>query len=97
MMFCQRPLRRFDTVSLIAKSRKQRDANIVTINALLLYEDPGATLDDLNAAATTLEETASTMRRLFGVAHPTTVNIERALQNARAALRARETPSPGSA
>ena len=55
-----------------------------------LREDPSATLDDLREAATTLEATERTARRVFGGAHPTTVHIERDLQNARAALRARE-------
>ena len=55
-----------------------------------LREDPSATLDDLREAATTLEATERTARRVFGGAHPTTVQIERDLQNARAALRARE-------
>ena len=36
------------------------------------YEDPGATLDDLRDAVTTLEDTARIARRVFGGAHPTT-------------------------
>ena len=59
-----------------------------------LYEDDDATLDDLREAVTTLEDAERTARRVFGGAHPLTMVIERALQNARAALRARETPSP---
>ena len=59
--------------------------------AMTLYRDPAATLDDLREAVTTLEETARTARRVLGGAHPLTTAIERALQNARAALRARET------
>ena len=59
-----------------------------------LYLDDGATLDDLREAVTTLEETERTARRVFGGAHPTTVGIEDQLQDARAALRARETPPP---
>ena len=55
-----------------------------------LYLDSGAMLDDLREAVTTLEELGRTARRVFGGAHPTTVNIELGLQNARAALRARE-------
>ena len=65
--------------------------------AVALHGDDGATLDDLREAVTTLEETARTARRVLGGAHPITVHIDRALRNARAALRARETPSPGSA
>ena len=41
-----------------------------------------------------LEETERTARRVLGGAHPTTAWIEGELQKARAALRARETPSP---
>ena len=56
-----------------------------------LYENPGATLDDLREAVKTLEETERTMRRVFGGAYPTTVDIGECLQESRAALRARET------
>ena len=61
--------------------------------ARALYEDPAATLDDLREAVTTLEDVERTTRRVLGGAHPTTMNIERSLRDARAALRARETPS----
>ena len=44
-------------------------------------------------AVATLEETESIARRVLGGAHPTTEGIEDDLRNARAALRARETPS----
>ena len=64
--------------------------------AIALYKDDGATLDDLREAVTTLEETERTARRVLGGAHPTTVGIGGALQDARAALRARETLSRGS-
>jgi len=57
-----------------------------------LYEDPGATLDDLRDAVTTLEDTARIARRVFGGAHPLTEGVGRELLKARAALRARETP-----
>ena len=50
----------------------------------------GATLDDLREAVTTLEETERIARRVFGGAHPLTLNIEGDLRNTRAALRARE-------
>ena len=59
-----------------------------------LYMDDGATLDDLHEAVTTLEDTERTARRVLGGAHPLTNNIEGDLREARAALRARETPSP---
>ena len=61
--------------------------------AMALYGDDDATLDDLREAVTTLEETERTARRVLGGAHPTTGWIEEALRNARAVLRARETPS----
>ena len=61
------------------------------------YVDASATLDDLREAVTTLEEIGRTARRVFGGAHPLTTGIEDALGKSRAKLRARETPSPGSA
>ena len=65
--------------------------------ARALYKDPAATLEDLREAVTTLEETLPTARRVLGGAHPFTVEVERNLGDVRAALRARETPPPGSA
>ena len=62
--------------------------------AVALYKDDGATLDDLHEAIQTLEETKRTVRRVFGGAHPFTKYIEVALRYSRAALHARETPSP---
>ena len=56
----------------------------------VLYADPGATLDDLREAVTTLEKTARTARRVLGGAHPLTSAIESNLREARAALRAAE-------
>ena len=58
--------------------------------ALALYRDDGATLDDLREAMTTSEDVARIAGRVLGGAHPTTVEIEESLQDARAALRARE-------
>ena len=55
-----------------------------------LYIDPGATLDDLREAVSTLEETERIARRVFGGAHPLTEDIGKALQGARAARRVRE-------
>ena len=60
--------------------------------ARALFENEGATLDDLREAVTTLEEIERTARRVFGGAHPLTEGVEDELQDARAALRARETP-----
>ena len=66
---------------------------IRTIYAALLFMDPAATLDDHREAVTTLEEIERIARRVFGGAHPLTAWIEESLREARAALRARETPS----
>ena len=54
----------------------------------VLYNDPGATLDDLREAATTLEDPERIARRVLGGAHPTTAGIGQALRAVRAALRA---------
>ena len=51
-----------------------------------LYSDPGATLDDVREAVTTLEDTERTARRVLGGAHPITTQIEESLRKARAAL-----------
>ena len=61
------------------------------------YKDSDATLDDLREAVTTLEDAGRIARRVLGGAHPFTVEVERNLGDVRAALRARETPPPGSA
>ena len=61
--------------------------------ARALYKDDDATLDDLREAVATLEDVERTARRVLGGAHPLTTGIEGSLQNARAALGARETPS----
>ena len=62
--------------------------------AAALCNDEGATLADVREAVATLEETVRVARRVFGGAHPTTSSLENSLRLARAALRARETPSP---
>ena len=67
------------------------------VYAEALYKDDGATLDDLREAVTTLEDAERIARRVLGGAHPFTTAIEEDLRNARAALRARETPSSGDA
>ena len=63
--------------------------------ARALYYDDGATPDDLREAVTTLEDVTRIARRVLGSAHPNTAGIEKALGNARAALRAREDAAPG--
>ena len=60
------------------------------IYAMTLHEDPSATLDDLREAATTLEDTERTVRRVFGCDHPFTVQIGKSLRNSQTALHARE-------
>jgi len=61
--------------------------------ARTLYENEGATLDHLREAVTTLEDTEPIARRVLGGENPLTSSIVDDLQDARAALRARETPS----
>ena len=59
------------------------------IYARALYEDDGATLDDLCEAVTTLEETERIARRVLGGAHPFTLEIGKFLRESRGALSAR--------
>ena len=66
------------------------------VYACALYRDGSATLANLREAVTTIEETEPIARRVFGGTHPTTTGIENTLRQARAALRARETPSGSS-
>ena len=63
-------------------------------SAAALWNDPLATLDDLREAVSTLEDAERTARRVLGGQHPLTMGLEDNLQDARAALSARETPSP---
>ena len=42
--------------------------------ASALFENPGATTDDLREAVTTLEDTEPTARRVLGGAHPDVVH-----------------------
>ena len=58
----------------------------------VLYFNNCATLDDLREAVTTFEEIERIALRVLGGAHPIVAEIEDNLRNARAALRARETP-----
>ncbi len=57
-----------------------------------LYNDDGATLDDIRKAVTTLEDATRTAQRVLGGGHPLTVDIESELRGSRAVLRARESP-----
>ena len=54
--------------------------------ARALYEDTGATLDNLREAVRTNEEVEQTARRVLGGAHPMMVDIERSLRFALEAL-----------
>ena len=60
------------------------------VYAKALYADPGATLDDLREAVSTLEDTVRIARRVLGGAHPLTTALEGDLRDARAVLQARE-------
>ena len=57
-----------------------------------LYENPGATLDDLREAVTTLEDVERISRRVLGGSHPVTTEVENDLQKAQDALYARGLP-----
>ena len=54
--------------------------------ARALYENPGATLDDLREAVTTLEDADPIARRVLGSSNPVAIAIEFFLRKARAAL-----------
>ena len=101
-------LRRFEEAnSLMLKTmpvarRILGEGHIVTLRmrwnyAMALYLNTDATLDDVREAVTTLEDMARTARRVLGGAHPLATGIETSLREARAALRARETPSASAA
>ena len=64
------------------------------VYATALYLDASASLDELREAVTTLEETERIARRVLGGAHPAATGHVQCLGEARAALRARKTPSP---
>ena len=55
-----------------------------------LYLNPGAKLDDLSEAVTTLEDAERIARRVLGGAHPFTLEIGKFLRESRGALSARE-------
>ena len=94
-------LKRFEEAkSLLRKTmpvaqRTLGDSNSSTLRtrwtyADALYADPRATLDDLRESVTTLEDLERIARRVLGGTHPITEGIDFELQNARAALRARD-------
>jgi hypothetical protein len=97
-------LRRFEEAKSIARKtmpvarRVLGESHVSTVRigmhyAKALYQNDCPTLDDLREAVTTLEEIEPIARRVLGSAHPTTAGMETTLRNARAALRARETPA----
>jgi len=76
------------------------DSNEITIKMLwtyaeALYEDDSTALRDLSESVEMLGKTGQIALRVFGGAHPFVVGTEHHLQKSRAALSARETPSPG--
>jgi len=93
-------LRRFEEArSVLRKSvpvarRSLGENDLITLTlrthyAKALYEDASATLDDLRAAVTTLEDSARISKRVLGGKHPLTIAIEHNLEMARKALSAR--------
>ena len=58
--------------------------------AAALCEDPGATLDDVREAVTTLEDAERIARRVLGGAHPLTDVLGYSLRESQVALRSRE-------
>ena len=92
-------LRRFEEAKALLRetipvARRALGASHITtlrvrwIYAQTLYKADGATLDDLRAAVTTLEDTERTAQRVLGPANPTTAGTENSLRDARVALRA---------
>ena len=61
--------------------------------AMAIYKDPDSSLQDLASAVETMEKVARVRERVFGLGNQYTVEARHDLKTARAALRARETPS----
>ena len=51
-----------------------------------LYNDKGATLDNLREAVETLDSVAKSWKRVFGESHPETPRVQNALATAREKL-----------
>ena len=86
-----------EIVPVARRIRGENDVDTLkmrSMHAAALYQ-VADTLDDIREAVNTLEETVPTTRRLLGGAHPLVRVMEEDLRKARAALRAREEPSPG--
>ena len=78
----------------LSRRRRKLERRRTSVRSCGLYRDDNATLDDLREAVTTLEDVDRIARRVLGGTHPSVVEIEERLRDARDALRARETPSP---
>ena len=79
------------TIPVARRVLRDNDETVLRMRwclARALYENEGATLDDLHEAVTTLEDSGRIARRVFGSEHPVTSAIERRLRGARAVLRA---------
>ena len=91
----------WDVVTVPPKSRAITgwclDLMVARLRASKDLKADSATLADLREAVATLEDAERIARRVLGGAHPLTMQMEGELRNAGAALRARETPSPGPA
>ena len=83
------------TIPLVQRIRGRNDATTLSIRwsyAMSLCVNPNVTRDELREAATMLEEIEPTARRVLGDAHPHVPVVESHVRNARAVLRARDTP-----
>ena len=101
-------LNRFEEAKVLLRKvlpvvrRNKGDSSMNTLKmrwnyADALFNDDGATLDDLREAVATLEETARSARRVLGGSHPITEGIEADLERSRAALRAASSRTRGAA
>jgi len=61
-----------------------------------LFNDNGATLEEIRVAVTTIDETVRTARQMLGFSHPLAVALGENLRIMRAALHAREETATGS-
>ena len=73
--------------------RSANEAAVSMVGENLCPFPANRTRDDAQFLASLIEESERVARRVYGGAHPLASGIENALRNARAALRARETPS----
>ena len=92
-----------EAAALIAVARRalgdthEKTIKMRWVNALALYMDDDATLDDLFEAVETLESVANSWKRIFGQAHPETPEVQGALKEAREALARRAAASSSGA